>query len=550
MKKMPLLLCVLSCFSIMAQTQKASLPRIEHKNDHYAFMVDDQPFLILGAQANNSSTWPSALPKVWSAMEKLHVNTLEIPIYWEQFEPSPGEYDFSVVDAVITQARQHDLKLVLLWFATWKNGSNHYMPQWMKLQPKKYPNMIGKDGKTVDSPSPHAQATLEADKRAFSVFMKHLKEFDKDHTVIIVQVENEPGTWGSVRDFSPEAQKLFGQPVPKEAMKAMGVKTNNTGNWSEVFGKDADEYFHVWHIASYIEEVAKAGKEIYPLPLMVNAAVRDPFDAGWPPNYQVGGPNDNVFGLWKSAAPSIDIIAPDIYTTDTKKYLKLIELYSESGYPLMIPETHWRAPFPRFFYSALGKGAIGYAPFGLDDQRIRFGEDGEALTDEELYGPTARNFKIFENMQREIAQLNFEGKIKTAVQMEPIDKDADPGSPWDRANYITDTTLTFTGWDIDVAFGRFDRLDRTAHQSEHPDGRIMVAELEKGTFLITGYHSRVMVRPSGERPGISWNYLVVEEGHYENGEFVVERILNGDQTDFGLPFNLPKVLRVKLYERE
>ena len=185
------------------------MPRIEKKNDRYALMVDDEPFLILGAQANNSSAWPSVLPKVWSAMEKLDANTLEIPIYWEQFEPSPGAYDYSVVDEIIEQARQHDLKVVLLWFATWKNGSNHYMPTWMKLQRQKYPNMIGKDGKAIDSPSPHAQATLDADKKAFVAFMKHLKEFDKAHTVIIVQVQNEPGTWGSVRDYSPVAQKLF-----------------------------------------------------------------------------------------------------------------------------------------------------------------------------------------------------------------------------------------------------------------------------------------------------------------------------------------------------
>lgn len=545
MKKLVLLLLLCSCFVSFAQSKRTSIPRIEQKNDRYALMVDNEPFLILGAQANNSSGWPSVLPKVWSAMEKLHVNTLEIPIYWEQFEPSQGQYDYSVVDAIITQAREHNLKLVLLWFATWKNGSNHYMPSWMKQQPNKYPNMIGKDGVTIDSPSPHSQATLEADIRAFSALMTHLKEFDNEHTVIIVQVQNEPGTWNSVRDYSAAAQKLFEQSVPKSALKAMGKKGSNS-NWSEAFGRDADEFFHVWHVASYIGKVAEAGKAIYPLPLMVNAAVRDPMDYEWPPNYQVGGPNDNVFELWKAAAPAIDIIAPDIYTTDTEKYLKLIQLYSSFDNPLMIPETHWRTPFPRFFYSALGNGAIGYAPFGLDDQRIRFGEDGEPLTDEEMYAPTARNFKMFKPMQRQIAQLSFEGKIKTAVQMEPIDKNADRGSPWDRGNYITDTTLVFDGWNIDVAFGTFDRLSRTEHQSEHPDGRIMVAELDQGKFLVTGYHSRIMVRPTEEKTDLSWNYLVVEEGHYEDGEFVADRILNGDQTDFGLNFNVPKVLRVSL----
>lgn len=76
-------------------------------------IVDGKPFLILGAQCNNSSAWPAMLPKVWLAAEALHVNTLEIPVYWEQSEPQLHNYDYSVVDAIITQARKRDLRLVL-----------------------------------------------------------------------------------------------------------------------------------------------------------------------------------------------------------------------------------------------------------------------------------------------------------------------------------------------------------------------------------------------------------------------------------------------------
>jgi len=540
----------ITAFSLPIHSQESdrSLPHLLHKNGRHALIIDGEPFLILGAQCNNSSGWPAMLPKVWSAMEMLHVNTLEIPIYWEQFEPQPGQYDYHVMDTIISQARQHDLRLVLLWFATWKNGSNHYMPQWMKLQPEKYTNIIGKDGRQIDSPSPHAQAALEADIKAFSAFMRHLKQFDTKHTVIMVQVQNEPGSWDTVRDYSPEAQELFNSPVPTEVLASMNLLPESNRNWSDVFGRDADEFFQVWHVASYIGQVAAAGKAIYPIPVFVNGSIRDPLNPGWPPTYQVGGPNDNVFELWKTAAPAVDILSPDIYIGDTEAYLKVLELYSRPDNPLFVPETIGFGAFTRFFFAALGQGAIGYAPFGMDDTRIRIGRDGNPLSSEEIYGATALNYRLFKPMVREIAKLNFEGKIQTAVQLF-VDPDADPGNSVDRVNYITDRSLHFDGWDADIAFGTFRRLARSESQPETPDGRILVAELDKGQFLLTGYHCRVMFRPTGQNEGKFWQYLIVEEGQYIDGEFKADRILNGDQTDWGLNFTPPTVLRVSLYVR-
>jgi len=543
---------IITIFSIVvslhAQTTDPSLPHLIQKNGRYALIVDGEPFLILGAQCNNSSAWPAILPKVWSAMEVLNVNTLEIPIYWEQFEPQPGQFDYHIIDTIITQARQHNLRLVLLWFATWKNGSNHYMPQWMKLQPEKYPNIIGKNGQQIDSPSPHSQATLEADIRAFSAFMRHLREFDEQHTVIMVQVQNEPGSWDTVRDYSPQAQKIFNSPVPAKALSAANISPKTNHNWTEVFGRDADEFFQVWHVATYIGKIAAAGKAIYPIPLYVNGAIRDPLNPGWPPTYEVGGPNDNVFELWKAAAPEIDILSPDIYIGDTEAYQKVLELYSRPDNPLFVPETIGFGAFTRFFFSALGHGAIGYAPFGMDDTQIRSGQDGNPLSAEERYGATALNYRLLNPMSRQVARLNFEGKIQTAIQLS-IDPDAEPGNPVDRKNYVTDQSLHLDGWDADIAFGTFRRLARFQSQPEMPDGRILIAELDKGQYLLAGYHCRVMFRPTGKNEGRPWAYLIVEEGRYENGVFKADRILNGDQTDWGLVFSEPTVLRVSVYAR-
>jgi hypothetical protein len=284
------------------------VPRLVQKEGRYALLVDGAPFLMLGAQSHNSSNWPSTLPKVWAALEYLHANTLEVPIYWEQFEPQPGQFDDSEVDLLLTQARQHYVHLVLLWFGTWKNGSQHYMPEWMKLQPEKYRHDLGQNGELFDSPSPFAEASLAADIHAFSALMSHLKAADPERTVLMVQVENETGSYGTLRDYSPVANKLFASPVPTEVLQAMKKTAQPGTNWEAVFGPgEADVCFNAWAIARYVGQVATAGKAICPLPLYVNVALRDPLKPGAPGTYESGGPTNNVLPIWKAEAPAIGV---------------------------------------------------------------------------------------------------------------------------------------------------------------------------------------------------------------------------------------------------
>ena len=211
------------CVALQLDAQKDNdpIPHIVQRDGRYALFVDGAPYLMLGAQINNSSAWPAMLPKVWPAIEAIHANTVEMPVYWEQMEPQDGRFDFTVVDALITQARAHRVHLVLLWFGTWKNGSSHYMPLWLRNSPETSPHVIGANGRAVDSPSPYSAVTLKDDIRAFAALMNHLKADDHQRTVLMVQVENEPGTWGSVRDYSPDAQKLFEAPVPADLLAAL-----------------------------------------------------------------------------------------------------------------------------------------------------------------------------------------------------------------------------------------------------------------------------------------------------------------------------------------
>ena len=217
----------------MATSAPPPLPYIVTRGARHALIVDGLPFLMLGAQANNSSNYPAMLPAVWPVLDQLGANTLEIPVAWQQIESEEGKFDFSWVDILLKQARDHDKRLVLLWFGTWKNTGPSYAPEWVQLDLKRFPRMLNARGETYYALSPFSRVTLEADKRAFVRFMQHLKEVDPQNTVILVQVENETGTYGSARDHSPAADQLFDGAVPAALVTELGKQP---GTWTQLFG--------------------------------------------------------------------------------------------------------------------------------------------------------------------------------------------------------------------------------------------------------------------------------------------------------------------------
>lgn len=513
-----LVMALLSIGTVRSQTGSGTMPQIVNKDGRHALLVDGQPFFMLGGQAHNSSGWPGMLPQVWSAVEAMHANTLEVPVYWEQIEAQPGKFDFSLVDTLLKQGREHKVHLVILWFATWKNGSNHYMPEWMKREAGKYPNITGRNGQPVDSPSPHTQAAMEADAKAFAALMGHLKKADPQHTVIMVQVENEPGSWGSVRDYSVDAQKLFEGPVPVELLKPEVLKALNKpadvkGTWQEVFGDNADEYFHAWSVARYIGYIAAAGKTVNPLPLYVNAALRNPLINTSASTYESGGATDNVIPIWKTAAPAIDLLAPDIYLSGSEQVMKVIELYDRPDNTLFVPETGSSAEYARYIYEVLARGGIGFSPFGIDDNGQGTGEAEIAAR----LAPVAQEYAMAGPMMRELAKWGFEGKIKSVVERE------------DHAVQTIDLEL----WQATVTFSAAG--GRTAQANTKPIGKAMVVQLGENEFVLVGALCRFTFKPAGANAGKAWQYLKVEEGHYENGTFKLLRIRNGDETDWGGP---------------
>jgi len=546
---------VFGCFIASLTIQAAEIPSLVTNNGRHALMVDGEPFLILGVQANNSANYPAALKDVWPTLEKMHANTLSIPVAWEQIEPEEGRFDFSYVDYLVKEARKRDLRLNLLWFATWKNNAPHFAPAWVKLDNKRFPRVVKQDGDTLNSLSPLFRSTLEADKKAFVELMKHIKKIDKKHTVILMQVENEVGTYGSVRDFSPTAQKAFNAPVPADLVKKLNVKP---GTWSQVFGKDADEFFHAYHIAVYVDEIAAAGKAIKPLPMNVNVALRNPFNPGLPGQYSSGGPTDNVLDIWKAAAPNIDMISPDIYFRDYKAVDKVLELYSRPDNALFVAEIGNDQPFARYFFSTLGYQGIGFAPFGMDNTDYSNYPLGAKKIDDETIEAFAQNYRLLKPMAREWAKLSFENRVWGVA--EPVDTNANNEKIWNAeatpeeikseakknaANYTQ--RLDVGLWDAEVTYGRPMFWIDPPVGNTPSSGGVIIAQLSDNEYLVTGYRARVTFSASAELNGKKYMIERVEEGHFENGKWVFERVWNGDQTDWGLNFtSRMHVLKVRM----
>jgi beta-galactosidase GanA len=529
MKKTPLLAAALAC--LLNAAGAAELPRLASKDGRHALLVDGKPFLILGAQAHNSSNYPAALGPVWAAANDLKANTVLMPVAWEQVEPQEGKFDFSFVDTLVKQAREQKKRLVVLWFGTWKNTSAQYTPPWVKLDPKRFPANMDREGKPNYSLSPFGTETLKADKRAFVALMGHLKKIDSvERTVLMVQVENEVGTYGLVRDFAPAAQAAFEQPVPASVLARQKPKLAASGSWREVYGDYADEYFHAWAIARYIGEIAAAGKAVYDLPMYVNNALRNPLDQPpkpWNKDFASGGPTWDVIDIYKAAAPAVDIVSPDIYNPESEQVNANLRLFQRPDNALWIPEVGTKPGYGRFLYAMLGRGAIGVSPFGIDYFDYSNYPLGAAATDKTIVEPFERVYRMFAPIQRLWAQWAFEGRTRGIGE-------GDDRKP---------QQLDFPGWTAKLTYrlGRFGEASwggeyaKPAAGTEEPGGGAALAQIGPDEFIVIGQRVRVRMEPAAGTGGMM---LRAEQGRFDDqGRWIMERVWNGDQVDYGL--NLP-----------
>lgn len=359
-----------------------NIPSLQKKGNKTQLIVNQKPFLIRGGELGNSSaTSMESMETIWSKLVDMNLNTVLTPVYWELIEPEEGKFDFSLIDDLILRARKENLKLVFLWFGSWKNSMSSHAPAWVKLNQKKYPRVKDDKDKSHEILTSFSENNLQADLNAFKKLMRHIKELDqKEQTVIMIQVENEIGMLPTARDYHPLANEAFKKEVPKELVqylqknkeklvpefleiwKKNGFKTS--GNWEEVFGKGlhTDEIFMAWYFSKFTNQIANAGKEIYPIPMFVNAALNAPEKK--PGQYPSAGPLPHLMDVWKAAGNSIDFLAPDFYNPSFKQWN---DLFTRQGDPLFIPEHRFdeTAPFKGLY--AIGHyEAIGFSPFSIE----------------------------------------------------------------------------------------------------------------------------------------------------------------------------------------
>lgn len=494
---------------------QAPIPQLVHTGSRYELHVDGKPFIILGGQAHNSSASnPADLVPVWNALVAMHANTAEIPIYWELVEPQPGQFDFHLMDDVIQGARSHGLRLVLLWFGTWKNGNMDYTPAWMKEHPEKYFHVRDDLGQPMNILSPFCTAAREADAKAFAEVMQHIRSVDEaQRTVIMIQVENETGLAGTDRDYSPPADRAYALPVPKELMDYLEAHRESlmpalkmawsrqhfsrTGTWVTVFGDLAPETFSAWYVAHYVDAVAAAGKEVYPLPMYCNNWLVGPGSAragDWPS----GGPTIHVLDIWKAAAPHIDLLAPDIYLPE---FMQTAAAFTRSDNPLYVPETRFSPSFAPYVFGALaGLNGIGFSPFGID----------RALEGGKLNGPgesLEENYRVLQTLLPLIEKYQYAGKLFPIVQ----------------------------GMDSTVAIPLGNELAAVVHfnepfvgpRSDYRAGGIII-ELASNDYIVAGSGFEVNFREL-EGPSHFARFLSLEEGTFRNGQWELTRRLNGDE---------------------
>jgi len=472
-------------------------------------IVDGKPFLVMGIQLNNSSGFPAILHDLAPAIARTHANTVMAPVGWESIEPEEGRFDFSLVDGLIAEARAQKVRLALLWFGTWKNANMSYTPAWVKRDPVRFPRVIDVDGHGIEVLSPIAAPSRQADARAFGTLMTHLKAIDgKQRTVIMVQVENEAGTLGADRDHSAAANALFDAQVPADMTGAQ------PGNWTANYGERAPEAFMAYHTAHYIGAVAAAGKAAYDLPLYANVWPREqpgllrPGDSS-----PSGGAVSWLLSQWRAFTPAIDVIGVDNYDINVVPYTEIARAYDVPGNPLFVPETGGSMAHARHaFWTIAQPYSVGISKFGIDKE---FGlKDGKAAEEQ-----IARDYRLLGGAAPFLLPLRDAGHVRAAVEEDGM---ANIPMAFDKVDLVARFGEVRDGYGGPRGQGNTDL-----------SGRVIVAEAAPDRFLITGASANLKFAPKlGQRGTVQ--LLTVEEGHFDNGRWVRERLLNGDETAFGL----------------
>jgi len=495
--------------------------------------VDGKPFFMRSGEIHNSSacTLEVMEKEIWPQVRQLNLNSLIVPIYWECIEKEEGKFDFALVDGIINQARKEGLKLVFLWFGLWKNAESMYVPAWIKTDSKKYFRAEKVNGDRINTVSPLCKEAVEADKKAFATIMAHIKSIDEDQcTVIGMQVENEIGLLGTPRDYSAKANELFDSKVPEEIGKLYDVSST----WKEAFKDDAEEFFMAYHFAKAVEEITEAGQKQYNLPCYANAWLKQyPWIAG---TYPSGGPNRSVHKIWKAMAPSLFALAPDVYVPFCAD---VMDEYAYEDNALFIPEIRKDAVASSYaLYATLHHNALCFSPFGIEELAlnpelvdkppmevmIALNIDPSAFDTRGSKEALAATYKLLDELEPLYLQYRGTDKLQSYVR---------------HGEYDYGCLARCKEYDFKIGY--------SPRTSGKPLGSFSVFELSDNKFLLIGLECSVSFNvKAGENK--TAEIVSLQAGHIENGQFVSDKLLNGDEK-MALRFGaMPAVFMLELFK--
>ena len=545
-----------------ALTAAAQVPSLQKVGGSTCLMVDGKPFVMYCGELHNSTS--SSLTymqenRTWEKLQAMRLNSVIATASWELVEPEEGKFDFTLVDGVISEARRHNMKVAFIWFGAFKNPMMTYAPSWVKKNPKKYSHAVDEQGREMEHISVYGSEILKADTKAYQAFLQHLKDTDKDHTVVMIQLQNEPGLRGTKRDFSADANKAWKAQVPVQVvdylkankgklqpdMEQMWAKYGNktTGNWENLFGTSemnnqiengirnfTEHVFTAYGYANYLEQMAKAGKEVYPLPVFINASVFGMNTRGV--SLGNGCSIPEFFDIYKAAAPSIDILTPNSYMQQLDW---LGKAFSWKGNPILIPESTLVGA--RGLYIIGEHDAIAFSPFGIDY------EDGEL--NPQLQKQQRLLAESYDQMQQMGSLLtdNLGSDRMRGIYLYP-------GHESDTVE-MGDYVLTFSprkGFDIGAlmapAGGGF---QAEGEKKQIEQGGALIVQTSADEFYVVGYGFNADIRLKDGVKNRFCGYDSIWEGRFENGRFIPGRLLNGDERNVFATYDKVNALKVKMF---
>jgi len=518
------LIAILLSMQVLCLFAQKSISHLQEVGDRYQLMVNDKPFLMLAGELGNSTaSTMESMEHVWPRLNDLNMNTVIVPVYWELLEPMEGEFDYKLIDDLIQEARKHELKIVFIWFGSWKNSMSSHSPAWVKTNQRRFPRAKDQTGQSQEILSPFSDNNLSADLQAYTHLMRHIKEVDLEYqTVILMQPENEIGMLPSSRDYHPLANQKFNEDVPADLIAYMvnnkndlnpefmeiwdnnGLKTS--GNWEEVFGKGlhTDEIFMAYYFARFTDQVCAAGKGEYDLPAYVNAALNRP--GKLPGEYPSAGPLPHLLDVWKAASSSIDFFSPDFYTTRFKHWN---DLYTRQGNPLFIPEHRFDNTVSAKALYAIGHyESLGFSPFSIEQI------PGTAFSPKE-----EKLAKVYDAIQQ-VKPLLDENRGQNRIEGVLLDKE------------VNEVTFTLGEYEFTAGHTHNFGWEPNSNSDEwEPAGAIVIQNGENEYYYV-GFGVSLKMK-SLKNDNIRIGILKTDRGSFVDSKWMIYQHLNGDQTHQG-----------------